>query len=181
MFDALAVADAVAWDRVDVLQVDERIAPDGHEDRNETALRARLLDHVPATYAGLAVTLDPPADGATRSAEQLRSVAGHPPTIDVVHLGIGDDGHTASLVPGDPLLDEVDPPTVAVSREYRGRRRLTLTAPTIRRAGLQVWLVCGAGKREAAAAMLAGDPSVPASTVIVPGAVVVLDRAADPR
>lgn len=173
LLDALAGADLV-WERVAVLQVDERIADAGDPDRNLTDLRAHLLDHVPAPAHPLPVDVAPPARAAHLAGRRLRALAGDPPVIDIVHLGLGTDGHTASLVPGDPVVDE-DSLDVAVTGDYRGRRRLTLTAPVLSRARRVVWLVTGDDKRAALERLVADDRSIPATRVTADDQVVVTD------
>lgn len=170
------------WDRVHLLQVDERIAPDGHADRNLTLLEDHLLAQLPTAPAGVhpmpvaAAVDDPSAAEAAVSAyaATLREVAGNPVVLDVVHLGLGDDGHTASLVPGDPVLtvDDVD---VAATAPYRGRRRLTLTYPALARARALVWLVEGGHKAEMVQRLVKGDRSIPAGRVHDDEAALLLD------
>lgn len=173
MFSELARRE-LPWESVTVVQVDERVAPDGHADRNATLLTSRLLDHVAATAHLMPVT-DPDLDtAATRYAELLDSLCGG--VVDVVHLGVGADGHTASLVPGDPVLDVADR-DVAVTGEYQGRRRMTLTFPAINRSGRIVWQVAGADRAGAVAALVAGGP-IPAARVTRERAVLVVDDAA---
>lgn len=184
MFEALATMD-VPWAGVRVLQVDERIAPDGDADRNLGDLRRLLLDRVPVPAANILVA---PVGVVARdegSVEELvgeygatvRDAAGDPPVIDVVHLGLGDDGHTASLVPGDPVL-AVEDRAVAVTGTYQGRRRVTLTAPVLRAARMQLWLVAGEGKRAAVERLRAGTGDDPAGSVLTDRAIVLLDPAA---
>lgn len=179
MFTALA-EDDVPWDQVHVLQVDERVAPDGDGDRNLTDLREQLLDRVPiargAVHAVPVGDLDPQAAAASYR-ETLLGVAGSRPVVDVVHLGLGADGHTASLVPGDAGVDEREL-TVVATGPYEGRRRVTLTVPVLRAARLQLWLVAGSGKAAAVRRLLAGDPTIPASLVLSDDAVVLVDPAA---
>lgn len=166
MFAALAELD-LPWDRTHVCQVDERAAPDGHPDRNATMLRARLLDHVPvpASQVHLMPAADADLDTAAHAyAAELRGVCGDPPVLDLVHLGLGGDGHTASLVPGDPVVDVTDR-DVAATGVYDGRRRLTLTFPALNRARRILWLVSGADRAEALAALVHGDPTIPAGRV----------------
>lgn len=177
MFTALFDAE-LPWDRVDVFQVDERVAPDGDAARNLTGLRARLGEAVRGRLHPMEVTLG--AEAAAEAYERtLTEVLGPGPRLDVVHLGLGDDGHTASLVPGDAACDVTDR-DVATTGDYRGHRRVTLTRPAIDRAGLVVWIVTGEDKREPLAQLLRGDRSIPAGTVSPELSVVVCDRAAAP-
>ncbi len=179
MFDALVAAD-VPWSHVHVLQVDERVAPDGDPDRNLVDLRERLLDHVgvPEEHVHPVPAGSGDADAAAADyATVLVDVAGDPPVLDVVHLGLGSDGHTASLVPGDAAVDVRDGAATATG-VYQGRRRVTTTVPTLRAARQQVWLVGGADKRGAVTSLLTGDVGIPASAVLVDDAVVLLDRSA---
>jgi 6-phosphogluconolactonase len=164
MLEGLA-REPLDWRRVHVFQVDERIAPPGHVDRNLT----RLLASLAATSGECVLHPRPvetadPERAATDYAAALRRVCGPQAVLDLVHLGLGDDGHTASLVPNDPVLDVVDR-DVAVSGEYRGRRRVTLTFPILNRARERLWLVAGAGKIKMLEALLRGDPGIPASRV----------------
>jgi 6-phosphogluconolactonase len=175
MFDALVDED-VPWPALRLYQVDERVAPIGHPDRNLGGLIAHLLARglVPAPQVHPMPVGRPDLEqAADRYAGEL------PDAFDVVHLGIGEDGHTASLPPGDPVVDVVDRP-VALSRPYQGRVRMTLTLPVLNGARHVLWLVAGAAKRDALAGMLAGDPALPASRVRGDDAVVFADRAAAP-
>ena len=95
----------------------------------------------------------------------------------LVHLGLGPDGHTASLVPGDPVLDITDA-DVAATGSYHGRRRMTLTFPTINRCRLVLWLVTGGEKAAALVRLREGDRSIPASRVRQDRSLVLADRAA---
>ena len=156
----------------EIFQVDERVAPDGDPARNLTAIRAAL----PAGLLGrvrampvLAEDLEAAArDYATRLPERL----------DMVHLGLGADGHTASLVPGDPVLEVDDRPVALTAGAYQGRRRMTLTYPALDGARRVLWLVTGAGKSQALARLMAGDPEIPAGRVRASRAVVVCDAEA---
>lgn len=166
MFAALAELD-LPWAQTHVCQVDERAAPDGHPERNATMLRSQLLDHVPlpAAQVHLMPAGDADLEAAARAyAAELSDVCGDPPVLDLVHLGLGADGHTASLVPGDPVVDVADR-DVAATGVYQGRRRLTLTFPALNRARRILWLVSGADRAEALAALAAGDPAIPAGRV----------------
>src|SRR5947209_4330861 len=163
MLRALAL-EGVPWNAVHVAQVDERVAPAGDPDRNLTHLRESLLDHAPLRPDHIhAMPVE--AMDLERAAEQyaltLRDVAGSPPVLDLVHLGLGPDGHTASLVPGDPVLEVTDT-DVAATGPYLGRRRMTLTYPMLDRARRILWLVTGADKADMLVRLRDGDRSIPA-------------------
>jgi 6-phosphogluconolactonase len=182
MLRALA-GDELPWKHVHVVQVDERVAPAADPDRNLAHLRESLLDHAPLSPDHIHPMPVEAAD-LDRAAEQyaltLRHVAGSPPVLDLVHLGLGPDGHTASLVPGDPVLDVADA-DVAVTAPYQGRRRMTLTFPIINRSRLVLWLVTGGEKAETLVRLRDGDRSIPASRVRRDRALVLADRAAAER
>lgn len=162
--------EEVPWERVTVFQVDERVAPAGDPDRN--------LTHLQASLAGVPAALRPmPVEDADLEAAAAAYAAGLPERFDLVHLGLGADGHTASLVPGDPVLELADR-LVAVTREYRGRRRMTLTYPALARAEQLLWLVTGADKAEPLRRLQAGDRSIPAGRVEAARSLIVADRAA---
>ncbi|MHB1138398.1 MAG: 6-phosphogluconolactonase [Microthrixaceae bacterium] len=171
-------AGGVDWDLVQVFQVDERVAPEGDPDRNLGDLRRELTDRcVPVDQVHPMPVELGAHDAAQAYAGTLAEVLGTEPSIDVVHLGIGDDGHTASLVPGDPVL-HVEDRDVAATGVYQGRERVTLTYPALARAGVVVWLVVDEGKAEALARLVAGDRSIPAGRVRCRRSIVVADAAA---
>jgi 6-phosphogluconolactonase len=175
--------EELPWNAVHVVQVDERVAPAGHPDRNLTHLRESLLEHAPLRPEQIhAMRVESPnlEAAAAQYAQTLQSVAGLPPVLDLVHLGLGPDGHTASLVPGDPVLDVKDA-DVAVTGVYQGRRRMTLTYPILNRARRVLWVVTGGEKAGMLARLQAGDPSIPAGRVRTDRAVVLADRAAAGR
>ncbi len=179
MFRALADED-VPWDQVHLAQVDERIAPAGHPDRNLTHLRQSLLAHVPLCAEQIhALPVESPdlADAARQYSHTLAELAGLPPILDLVHLGLGPDGHTASLVPGDPVLNVTDS-DVALTGLYQGRRRMTLTYAIINRSRRILWLVTGADKAEPLARLLAADAAIPAGRLRQEQALVLADRKA---
>jgi len=176
-----ALADEeVPWAGVHVVQVDERVAPDGDPDRNLTQLRQSLLARVPLrsdqVHAMPVEAMD--LDAAARAyADDLRAAAGEPAVLDLVLLGLGSDGHTASLVPGDPSLEVTDA-DVALAGPYQGRRRMTLTYPVIDRARRVLWVVTGAEKSDMLRRLCDADPSIPAGRVRQDQALVLADRAA---
>lgn len=161
----------VAWDHVVIHQVDERVAPGGDRARNLTSLVASLPAR--ARVRPMPVEAEDLARAAGEYAAEL------PDRFDLIHLGVGDDGHTASLVPGDPVLDVTDR-DVAITGPYRGHRRMTLTFPALDRARRVLWLATGADKRGPLALLRAGDPRIPAGRVRTPDQVVICDAAADP-
>lgn len=171
MFAELARMD-MPWSQLTLYQVDERAAPDGDPDRNLTHLHDTLGD-IKAGIVAMPVT-KPDLDAAAAGYASLL-----PERFDLVHLGLGPDGHTASLVPGDPVLD-VTERLVAVTGTYQGHRRMTLTYPALARAGQIMWLVAGADKREPLARLLAGDRSIPAGRVEAGASLVLADTAAAP-
>jgi 6-phosphogluconolactonase len=170
----------VPWDRVHLFQVDERVAPPGDPERNFFHLKEALIDRIAVPSANIhpmPVEGEDLDEGARRYESILRRIAGTPPVLDLVQLGLGEDGHTASLFPGDPVLQVVES-DVAVSGFHKGRRRMTLTFPAIDRARCILWLVTGAGKAVALERLRAGDRSIPAGRVRSDRAVFLADTAA---
>ncbi len=173
-------SEPLPWDSIHIVQVDERVAPAGDNDRNWTHLRESLLQHAPLlcdNVHAMPVEQSDLAVGADEYARVLARIAGSPPVLDLAHLGLGPDGHTASLVPGDPVLS-VDEADVALTLAYQGRRRMTLTYPILNRARSILWLVTGADKRPMLPRLLAADPSIPAGRIAQRQAVMLADRAA---
>lgn len=182
MLRALADED-VPWAGVHVMQVDERVAPAGDAKRNLTHLHESLLEHAPLAREQIHAMPVEDADlaaAAARYAQELQALAGKPPVLDLVHLGLGPDGHTASLVPGDPVLDVADTDVALTGGLYQGTRRMTLTYPAIDRAARVLWLVTGAEKVGMLARLMAGDASIPGGRVHSDRATVLADRAAAP-
>lgn len=163
------------WGQTRIFQVDERVAPPGSDERNLTHLIQMLsISHQPAVQPMPVTSRDLDA-AAAEYESQL------PERLDYVHLGLGPDGHTASLVPGDPVL-EVDDRRVAVTAgEYQGTRRMTLTYPELARARAILWLVLGEKGRDPLAKLLVGDPSIPAGRVANENMVALVDKAAGQR
>jgi 6-phosphogluconolactonase len=172
MLAILGELEQMPWAETSLFQVDERIASPGSEDRNLTHMILGLsMEHQSALRPMPVTQRDP--DGAAREYE-----ATLPERLDLVHLGLGPDGHTASLVPGDPVLEVSDRRVALTDGAYQGHRRMTLTYPAIDTARKVLWLVTGAEKRDPLAKLLAGDPSIPAGRVENEAMIVVADAAA---
>jgi 6-phosphogluconolactonase len=172
MLAILGELERMPWDATELFQVDERIASPGSEERNLTHMVLGLsMDHQ-ATLRPMPVT-QRDLDGAAHDYEN-----GLPERLDLIHLGLGPDGHTASLVPGDPVLAVDDRRVALTETAYQGHRRMTLTYPAIDAARQILWLVTGAEKRGPLAKLLAGDGSIPAGRVENENMVVVADEAA---
>jgi 6-phosphogluconolactonase len=177
MLHTLAEED-VPWKELHILQVDERIAPEGHAERNMTHIRDILLGYtpiLPVRIHAMQVEDKDPESAAADYGRTILKIAGSPAVIDLVHLGMGPDGHTASLLPGDPVL-EVTNQDVALSRIYQGRHRLTLTYPIINRARKILWLITGSEKSEMLQHLLDSDLSIPAGRVSQENAFVLADK-----
>lgn len=173
MFNALAALE-LPWAHVHVFQVDERVAPDGDADRNAVQLRTHLIDRVPLRNANvhlMAVT----AKSLTRSAARYATAIGTAP-LDIVHLGLGDDGHTASWPPGDAVIDAAGP--VAMSDTFNGRVRMTMTPGTVNAARARLVLVVGAAKAAPLARWLLHDADLPVQRVRRTDTTVIADVAA---
>ncbi len=178
---AHAAREPLSWDVLDLFQVDERIAPAGHAERNSIAVRASFATQVerfPERYHFMPVEQPNLAAAAHSYERELEAVAGTPAILDVVHLGIGDDGHTASIFPAAATGD--DPGDVIVTGVHRGWRRMTLTIGAINRARFVLWVVTGRDKRAALAGLLRKDPDLVASRVRGSRALVLADALAAP-
>jgi 6-phosphogluconolactonase len=178
MLEALSRQE-LPWDHVHIFQVDERVAPDGDPDRNLTHLKnslslapmpARQIHSMPVEVPDLKLAAD-------QYASVLHTIAGLPPVLDLVHLGMGADGHTASLIPGDAVL-EVDNKDVAGTGNYQGRQRLTLTYPVLNRARRILWVITGGEKASMFPRLVNGDASIPAGRINREHASVLADQAA---
>jgi 6-phosphogluconolactonase len=165
------LAGKLPWEKVTIFQVDERVAPDGDPDRNLTSLQRSLPPGGAADVRAMPVW----TDDLERAADEYGAAL--PDAFDLVHLGLGPDGHTASLVPGDSVLDVTDR-DVAVTGPYQERRRMTLTYPALNRARRILWLVTGADKVDALRRLRDGDASIPAGRVETANALVLADSAA---
>jgi 6-phosphogluconolactonase len=169
MFGELA-REEVPWRSVEIFQVDERVAPEGDPERNLTNLR-QSLGAAPAKVLAMPVE-DPDLEAASAAYSELL-----PGRFDLVHLGLGPDGHTASLVPGDPVLEVLDR-LVAVTQPYQEHRRMTLTYPALARADEILWLISGEDKRDALTRLLARDQSIPAGRVQARHSTILADSSA---
>jgi 6-phosphogluconolactonase len=164
------------WDVTQIFQVDERVAPAGSDERNLTHLIESLSIGAQGSIRPMPVTDDDLEAAAARYAEQLPDGP-----LDIAHLGIGPDGHTASLVPGDPVLEVTDKRVAVTSGEYQGVRRMTLTYPEINRIRQLLWVVTGEEKVDALKKLIAQDPSTPSGAMRPEGESLILaDRAAAP-
>jgi 6-phosphogluconolactonase len=176
----LLAREELPWQDIHVFQVDERIAPAGHPDRNLTHLRESLLANAPLPEANLhamPVEADDLEMGARQYGQVLAAQSGVPVVLDLVHLGLGPDGHTASLVPGDPVLGIADV-DVALTGVYQGRRRMTLTYLVLDRARRILWVVTGDNKAPMLPRLRDGDPTIPAGRVRRDQAMILADLVA---
>ena len=180
MLELLSESELIDWSNVHLFQVDERVAPDGHSDRNATMLQETLLRDGTRSAGLLKQVWLMPVNAADPVAEYqstLESVCKSPPTIDLIQLGLGDDGHTASLVPGDQVCEITDT-DISMTSEYKGRRRLTMTRPILERGRAQLWLIAGENKQDAMKTFVSGEKSIPANLFDHNNATVMCDQAA---
>ena len=172
--------EEVPWASVHIVQVDERIAPAGDPDRNLTHLRESLLSHAPIPpeqIHAMPVEAADPERACLDYTGVLNSLCGVPPVLDLVHLGLGPDGHTASLIPGDSVCQVLDR-EIALTGVYQNRRRMTLTYPVINRARAILWVVTGGEKAPMVPRLLAGDPTIPSGSIAQQNATLLLDAPA---
>jgi 6-phosphogluconolactonase len=164
------------WDKAAIFQVDERVAPAGSDERNLTHLIESLSIGAQGSIKPMPVTDEDLDAAAARYAESL------PERLDIAHLGIGPDGHTASLVPDDPVLDVRDRRVAVTSGEYQGVRRMTLTYPELEQTRRLLWVVTGESKVDALEKLVAQDPSTPSGRMRPGGdSLILADRAAAPN
>lgn len=176
MLRQLADTD-LPWDSMALFQTDERIAPDGDPQRNLTRIRENLLHHSALSQEQIHAMPVEQTDleaAAQDHSRLLRELCGDPPALDLIHLGLGEDGHTASLLPGDPACNSRE--LIAISNEYQGLRRMTMTYPTINAARRRLWIVTGANKRPMLKRLYHGDSGIPAGLVERDNAVILADQ-----
>ncbi|MGE0142763.1 MAG: 6-phosphogluconolactonase [Planctomycetota bacterium] len=168
------------WSRWHVFQVDERALPDGDPERNLTRIRRHWIDRLdlPGPKLFPMPVNHEPSRAVAEYTAALAANCGSVPQLDLVFLGLGDDGHTASLVPGDPVLEVADRDVAWTAHDYKGTRRLTLTYPILARARERAWLVTGATKQPMLQRLLARDPSIPAGRLPQSRTVLFADPAA---
>lgn len=180
----LARLHQVPWERVEIYQGDERFVPHDDPKSNYRMIRQCLL-HAIGPRGIFAMPADgAPEDAARRYEELLRQqygagiLAEGRPLFDLQLLGLGDDGHIASLIPGQPVLED-RAHWVAEVPHGREETRITLTYPALESSRLMLFLVSGARKHDALVRARAGDPSIPAGRLRPQGEVVwLVDRAA---
>jgi len=180
MLSALAGED-IPWASIHVFQVDERAVPMDSPERTFAKLRSVLLSRAPIPEGNIhpmPVDTDDLDAAARRYERTLVNALGFPPVLDLVHLGIGADGHTASLIPGAASLASASPSEVMVSDIYQGSRRMTLTYPILNRARMILWLIIGEDKAPMLPRLIAGDTSIPAGCIEQDRAILIADRSA---
>ena len=168
---------ALPWENLELFQVDERIAPAGDAQRNLTQIKKNLLDHSPLTQKQIhAMPVEASnLESATQDyGRRLYEFCGNPPKLDLIHLGLGEDGHTASLLPGDPARKSHE--LIAVTHKYQGLRRMTMTYPVINAALRRLWIVTGANKQSMLERLYHGDDSIPAGLVERSNAIILADQ-----
>jgi 6-phosphogluconolactonase len=182
---AQPLRENLPWAHTLLFWGDERYVPPDHPDSNQRMAREALINHVPIPATQIfppPVSGEPQADAASYEATLRAALPGEPPCLDMALLGMGADGHTASLFPGTTALDEHERLVAATFVEKLEAWRLTMTYPLLNKAALLVFLVAGPDKAEAARAVLRprdGDPLLPARRIEPQGRLVwLLDAAA---
>ncbi len=168
---------ALNWESVELFQVDERIAPAGDAQRNLTQITQNLLDHSALSLEqihAMPVEQTDIESAAESYAQQLIKLCGNPPQLDLIHLGLGEDGHTASLLPSDPARKSQK--LVTITKEYQGLRRMTMTYPAINAAQRRLWIVTGTNKQSMLERLYQGDDSIPAGLVERENAIILADQ-----
>jgi 6-phosphogluconolactonase len=179
MLKILSKAD-LPWKRVNLFQVDERVAPDGHADRNLTQLFQAIAGTPMVTQLRifpmpvLAEDLEEGCREYTQVLDEVTEGKG----LDLIHLGLGSDGHTASLVPGDGVMEVQDRLVACTQNTYQGRIRMKLTYPLLNGAKQLLWIVTGIEKQEMVQRLLKQDPSIPAGKIRQENALLMVDKAA---
>ena len=168
------------WEKVFLFQVDERVAPDGNEERNLTQLFKSIEGSGIMTRINvfpMHVISENLEEETKAYAEAIEKVAENG-ELDLIHLGMGSDGHTASLIPGDSVCEVAGAAIAMTTQPYQGRMRMTMTYPLINRAKEILWLVTGEEKAEMLQRLLQQDPSIPAGKVNPTHATIFADKAA---
>lgn len=172
-YEPLAEASVLDWSRVEVLFSDERWVPVDDDASNEGAARRLLLDRVPVAAVHSLRGAGPTVQAAAEAYDRLVGALGG---IDCIHLGLGEDGHTASLFPGSPALDFTDRLVVPVA--HSDYARLTFTRAAIARGSRVIVTVSGEGKRAAFRRVADHDPTAPATLIDADNVTWVVDHLA---
>jgi 6-phosphogluconolactonase len=175
-----AQPDLLDWSQVDVFMGDERVVAPDDDDANQHLVRLALLDHVDAAVSFTPMPTELGVEECVASYGRTMAALLAGPGIDLIHLGLGPDGHTASLFPGSPTLHAPPSELVAATTDPNGRNphpRLTLTLPVINAARIAVFTVSGSAKADAVAALRRGD-DIPAARIAAQRVVWLIDAAA---
>lgn len=165
------------WEKINLFQVDERIAPEGHKDRNLTQLfqvlqGTRLMTRL--NIFPMHVISENLQEACEEYAQHIERITGNS-MLDLIHLGMGTDGHTASLIPGDKVCDVGNQMIALTAQPYQGRQRMTMTYPLINQAENILWLITGEEKKEMLVRMLNKDPEIPAGKIKQDQAILMTD------
>lgn len=172
--------EELPWEKVFLFQVDERVAPDGHADRNLTQLFNSIQGTPLVTRLNIFpmhVIAEDLEEACDQYAENIKLIT-ETGKLDLIHLGIGTDGHTASLIPGDAVLDVQDQAVARTSNPYQGRDRMTLTYPLINQAEKILWIITGKEKAEMLSRLISQDPTIPAGNVSQSRAIILTEESA---